>query len=85
LAAIDKPLDDTEMASFILCGFGSDYDSFVTSVNTWVDPLSIEELYGHLLSHEQRLDHNLIAIDLVVVGANTTSRSPSYRGGRPKR
>jgi hypothetical protein len=81
LAAIDKPLDDVEMGSFILRGLGSNYDPFVTLINTRVDPLSVEELYGHLLAHEQRLDHNLTAIDLIVAGANTTSRSTSYRGG----
>jgi hypothetical protein len=68
------------MVSFILGGLGSDYDLFVTLVNTQVDPLSIEEFYGHLLGHEQRLDHNLTAIDLTVAGANTASHSPSYRG-----
>jgi hypothetical protein len=82
---MDKPLDDAEMVSFILRGLGSDYDPFVISVNTRVDSLSIEELYGHLLVHEQRLDHNLTAIDLIVTGANTVSCSPSYCGGRNTR
>ncbi|XP_035546029.1 isoprene synthase, chloroplastic-like [Juglans regia] len=32
---------------------GPDYDSFVTSVTTRVEPLSIEDLYGHLLAYEK--------------------------------
>lgn len=52
LTAIDQPLSEFEIVSFLLVGLGSDYDSFVTSVTTRVDPLSIEDLYGHLLAHE---------------------------------
>ena len=57
LAAIVQPLNDFEIVSFLLAGLGSDYDSFVTLVTTRVDPLSIEDLYGHLLAHEFRLEH----------------------------
>ena len=52
LATTAQPLNDFEIVSFLLASLGSDYDSFVTLVTTRVDPLSIEELYGHLLAHE---------------------------------
>ena len=52
LAVIDQPLNDFEVVSFLLASLGLDYDSFVTSMTTRVDPLSIEDLYGHLLVHE---------------------------------
>ena len=32
-------------------GLNVDYDSLVTSVTTRVDPMTLEELYGHLLTH----------------------------------
>jgi hypothetical protein len=57
-----QPLDnlnDFESVSFLLKGLGSDYDLFVTSVTTRVDPLSIDELYGHLLAHEMRLEQQI--------------------------
>lgn len=57
LAAVNKPLSHFEMVSFLLAGLGSEYDPFVTSVQTRVEPLPIEELYGHLLAHELHLDH----------------------------
>uniref|UniRef100_A0A2N9GPB1 Uncharacterized protein n=1 Tax=Fagus sylvatica TaxID=28930 RepID=A0A2N9GPB1_FAGSY len=41
LAAVDHPLNDIELISFLLAGLGSDYDSFVTSVNTRVWNLSL--------------------------------------------
>ena len=57
LAAIVHALNDFEITSFLLAGLGSEYDFFVTSVTTRVDPLTIDELNGHLLAHELRLEH----------------------------
>jgi hypothetical protein len=56
LAAVGHPLSDFEKQSFLLVGLGFDYDPFVTSVHTRVDPLSIDELFGHLLAHEMRIE-----------------------------
>uniref|UniRef100_A0A2N9F0L7 Reverse transcriptase Ty1/copia-type domain-containing protein n=1 Tax=Fagus sylvatica TaxID=28930 RepID=A0A2N9F0L7_FAGSY len=63
-------------------GLGSEYDSLVTSVQTRADPLSIEDLYGHLLTHEIRLAHNQPAVDLSLANANFTASTNSTRGGR---
>jgi hypothetical protein len=84
LAAVDQPLNDFELISFLLAGLGSDYDSFVTSVTTRVEPLSLEDLYGHLLAHEQRLAHNIASIDLSHAGAQFAAKgkTPSYHGYR---
>jgi hypothetical protein len=43
LATIDKPLGEDDITSFLLRGLNSEYDSFVTSVITQVDPISIDE------------------------------------------
>jgi hypothetical protein len=56
LAAAGQPLNDFESVSFLLKGPGSEYDQFVTLVTMRVDPLSINELYGHLLDHEMRIE-----------------------------
>jgi hypothetical protein len=48
-------------------------------------PLAIEEIYGHLLAHEQRLQHHISSMDAVNVtlaGANFVSWGRSQRGGR---
>jgi hypothetical protein len=66
--------------SFLLKGLGSEYDPFVTAVTTRVDPLSIDELYGHLLAHEMRLDQQLPAVDALPPAANFTTRSSPSRG-----
>jgi hypothetical protein len=79
LAVVGKPIDDFEQQAFLLAGLGSDYDPFVTSITTWVDPLSMEALYGHLLMHEMRLDQHQSSVALFVSGANSGSL---FRGGR---
>jgi hypothetical protein len=38
-AAIDKPLIDCEVVSYILAGLSLEYDSFVTTVTTRLDPI----------------------------------------------
>jgi len=58
LAPIDQPLNEFDLVSFLLAGLSSDYDSFVTSFTTRVDPISLEELYGLLHAHENHLEHN---------------------------
>jgi hypothetical protein len=59
LAAAGEHLNDFESVSYLLAGLGSEYDPFVSSVTTWLDPLSLDELYGHHLSHEMRIEHHL--------------------------
>jgi len=80
MAAIGQPLNDFETVSYILAGLGSEYDPFVTSITTRVDPLSLEEIYGHLLAYELRLEQHLPTADIVQPSANFTSRSQDGRG-----
>ncbi|KAF5451062.1 hypothetical protein F2P56_031361 [Juglans regia] len=82
LAAVDQPLNEFELVSFLLAGLGPEFDSFVTSVTTRVDPISLEDLYGHLIAHEIRLEHHHPPNDLTLGSANFTSRSRGSRGGR---
>uniref|UniRef100_A0A2N9HX01 Reverse transcriptase Ty1/copia-type domain-containing protein n=1 Tax=Fagus sylvatica TaxID=28930 RepID=A0A2N9HX01_FAGSY len=82
LAAIDQPLADYELVSFLMAGLGSEYDSLVTSVQTRADPLSLEELYGHLLAHELRLVQNQPSVDLSMATAHFANKTSSTRGGR---
>jgi hypothetical protein len=70
LAAIHSPPRDSELVSYVLAGLGSDYDPLITSISTHIDPVSFEELYGHLLTHEQRLDHANSDADLAVSSVN---------------
>jgi len=80
LTAAGQPLNDFESVSFLLKGLGSEFDPFVTSTTTRVDPLSFDELYGHLLAHEMRIEQQLSAFDLAQPAANISSWSPMPRG-----
>ena len=79
LVAVDQPLSNSELTSFLLAGLGSDYDSLVTFVTTRVDPLTPEDLYGHLLAYEIHLEQNQPLVDLAVAGANFASKNFSHR------
>lgn len=80
LTAVGQALSDTEMSSYILAGLGTEYDPFVTSITTRVDPLSLDELYGHLLAHEQRLEQQKLAAELAFSTANMATRNTTNRG-----
>ncbi|KAJ0959795.1 hypothetical protein J5N97_000505 [Dioscorea zingiberensis] len=76
LCAIGTPLRDDEVISYILAGLGPEFDSLVTSVTTRVDPMSLSDLYAHMLSFELRLEHNNSVYQ--VPSANQANRN-SYR------
>lgn len=59
LAVARQHLNDFESVSYLLVGLRLEYDPFVTSITIRLDPLSLNELYGHLLAHEMRIEHHL--------------------------
>ena len=81
LASIGNPLNDYELVSYFLSGLGLEYDSFVTLVTTRVDPMTLDDLYGHLLAHELRLEQNQPTVDLALASANIVAKKGSSRGG----
>jgi hypothetical protein len=83
LAAINQPLTEEEQISFLLAGLGSEYESFITTVHMRTELLSIETLYGHLLSQELRMVQAQPKVDLSLAGAHFASRGgSSSRGDR---
>uniref|UniRef100_A0A2N9GIZ9 Reverse transcriptase Ty1/copia-type domain-containing protein n=1 Tax=Fagus sylvatica TaxID=28930 RepID=A0A2N9GIZ9_FAGSY len=83
LAAINQPLSEEEQISFLLAGLGSEYESFITTVHMRTELLSIETLYGHLLSQELRMVQAQPKVDLSLAGAHFASRGGnSSRGDR---
>jgi len=47
-----------EIISYLLSGLGHDYDSFVTTITTCTNPVTLEEVYTLLLTTKSRLLHN---------------------------
>jgi hypothetical protein len=80
LAAAGQQLNDFESTSYLLAGLGSEYDPFVTSITTRLDPLSLDDIYGNLLAHEMRIEHNLSPTEVSPPMANISTRAPMNRG-----
>jgi hypothetical protein len=80
LAFAGQHLNDFESISYLLAGLGSEYDPLVTSITTRLDPLSLDEIYGHLLSQEMRIEHNLSSTKASLPMANFSARAPVLRG-----
>lgn len=80
LAAAGQPLNYFESVSYLLIGLGSEYDHFVTSITARVDPLSLEEIYGHLLAHEMHIEHNVPSVEPTQPFAHYTARTHVPRG-----
>jgi hypothetical protein len=80
LAAIEKPLIDCEMVSYILSGLNSEYDSFVTTITTRLDPISMEELYGHLLTFKSQLEQQTTVLDILFPFVNVVTKTTNNRG-----
>jgi hypothetical protein len=53
MASIGKRLDDEELVSYILAGLDSEFDGVISAVSTRVEPITMSELYGQPLAHEQ--------------------------------
>ena len=56
LVSIGCSVSDFEHIVVILGGLSSEYDAFVTSINTRVDPYSVVEIEALLLAHESRIE-----------------------------
>uniref|UniRef100_A0A2N9FYI8 Retrotransposon Copia-like N-terminal domain-containing protein n=1 Tax=Fagus sylvatica TaxID=28930 RepID=A0A2N9FYI8_FAGSY len=63
LASIGQPIHDNDLITQILAGLPSDYNDLVTSINTRLEDMPIDELFGHLLTHELRLEQQATCHD----------------------
>ena len=85
LAAIGKPLEDCEIVSYLLAGLDPAYDPLITSITTRVDPMTLDDVFGHLLNYEVRLEQQTSAVDMAVASANIAtshvSQSNNHNNG----
>jgi hypothetical protein len=79
LAVIGKPIEASELVSHILAGLCAEYDPLVTSVTTRQDSISLNNLYGFMLSYELRLEQHKSTLEINISTANTAQhQSPIY-------
>jgi hypothetical protein len=81
LAAAGHPLSDYEFTTPLLAGLGPEYNPLVMSVTTRIEPLTMDDLLGHLLAHETRHKQHH-QNDNFLVTANLASRGRNSHRGR---
>jgi hypothetical protein len=77
LASIGQPLSDSDIITYIFAGLPTAYDSLVTSLNTRLESFSLDDLYGHLLTYELRLEQQTPVHDIGLPVANLAAKSSS--------
>ena len=80
LAAVAQPVSDSDLASSLLNCLGSEYEAFITSMTTRMEPIPLDDLTGFLLSQEARLEETSISAD--VPTANVVTHSTGNNRGR---
>jgi hypothetical protein len=83
LAAAGHSVSDSEFTASLFGGLGPEYDPFVTSVTTRVEPLSMNNFFGHLLAHEARIAQHH-QTDSLFPTANIATRSSNSHRGRSR-
>ncbi|KAL9414549.1 hypothetical protein AB3S75_042924 [Citrus x aurantiifolia] len=59
LRAVGNNMSDDDFVMCVLAGLGPEYDSIVTNINSMPESPSLSEVYGMLLSQENRTEQNL--------------------------
>uniref|UniRef100_A0ACD6AQE6 Uncharacterized protein n=1 Tax=Avena sativa TaxID=4498 RepID=A0ACD6AQE6_AVESA len=84
LSAAGKDLDEEDFIIYLLTGLDNSYDALVTSVTTRTEPMSVNDLYSHLLDYELRHDVNQAHFPGAGSSVHNVSRGGGggYRGRR---
>jgi hypothetical protein len=80
LAAIEDPVKDADLVCYIIGGLLVDFDPLVASLTTRLEPVSLEDMYTHLLIFEQQLEWNNSVPDLTNSSVHVAQRQIPMRG-----
>nr|KYP31488.1 Retrovirus-related Pol polyprotein from transposon TNT 1-94 [Cajanus cajan] len=86
LAAVGPPISDEDHIDAILDGLPDEFDCFVTSITSRLDPYIVDEIEALLLAHEERSEKQKRS-DTPLIHANTVSgpnqwQNPNQGRGR---
>lgn len=56
LALAGQPLSGDDVITYVLAGLGQEYDSLASTVTSWSDVVTLEEMYSLLLISESRIN-----------------------------
>jgi hypothetical protein len=81
MASAGKKLEDEELVSYILTGLGEDFDGVITVVSTHVEPITVNELYAHVVTQEQHIEMHGGGQHTTNITNKGGHGSPNNRGG----
>lgn len=73
LAIVAQPVSDSDLASSLLSGLGSEYEAFITSMTTRVKSITLDDLTRFLLCQEVHLEESSTSIDVPTANLATHS------------
>lgn len=79
LAAVGSPLDVEDHIEAIFDGLSEEYDPFITSVTSRIDPYTVQEIESLLMAQEERLEKHK-KLDLGGMQANVAQRKGTGDG-----
>ncbi|KAI5332874.1 hypothetical protein L3X38_023003 [Prunus dulcis] len=89
LAADGQSLSESDLVAYVLNGLPDEYDSFITSIETRIEPVTLDELHALLLGRESAIlkrktrSTSVVATEPFHAYAATSGSSRSnFRGGR---
>uniref|UniRef100_A0A2N9EY95 Reverse transcriptase Ty1/copia-type domain-containing protein n=1 Tax=Fagus sylvatica TaxID=28930 RepID=A0A2N9EY95_FAGSY len=77
LASIGQPLSNNDIVTYLLAGLPSDYDSLIVTVTMRLEDFLLDDLYGHLLTHELQWEQQATVPDLGLPTANLATKPSS--------
>ena len=77
LASIGQPLSNNDIVTYLLADLPSDYDSLIVTVTMRLEDFPLDDLYGHLLTHELQLEQQATVPDLGLSTANLATKPSS--------
>jgi hypothetical protein len=77
MAAADQPLGPKELVGYILTRLDHEYNPMVLIVITYIEPITVSDLYNQLLTYEQRMDRQNSGIQ-----SSANSASCGHGGGQ---
>jgi len=77
LAAVGSPISTKDHIEAILDGLPEEYDSFVTTITSRLDPYTVEDVESLLLTQEERFESNNIFYKLIWLQPRAITSSTS--------
>ena len=78
MAAVGSPISTEDHIEAILDGLQEEYDSFVTTITSQLDPYTVEDVESLLLTQEERFEKNRVTREhLLQANMATTFSSPT--------